>query len=362
MAYSEEESSNELVSDIGTKAVDTLLIPGLPDDLAMLCLVRLPRRCHHIVQGVCCRWRSFFRSQLFVALRKRLGLLEGWVYVLSRDMSACLHWHVLDPAQRRWMALPGMPPVCSRRFGMACEVLDGKLYLIGGCDKVEDATDEVYVFDPLQYRWEKISHMGSARSHFVSGVLCGRVYAIGGTGSSCGALTSWETYDPCTNEWTSYDDPTIFPDLGESLVMDGIIYVRHISPTNGLSLYTAAYDPVKNLWTMLDDEMTRRWNGPAVVMGDNTYMLDQTYGIKLLALDKANRCWSPVGRISPFAIRTPCRMAVVGTTLFVVGRGLKALALDMEKTGKVAGFLVMSSVMGLQCSDDVIVSCNTIYV
>lgn len=144
--------------------------------------------------------------------------------------------------------------------------------------------------------------------------------------------------------------------------MDGRIYVRHISPMNGLSFYAAAYDPVQNMWTMLDDEMTRRWFGPAVVVGNDTYMLDQTFGVKLWTLDKVNKCWNPVGRISPFSIRPPCRLAVVGTTLFVVGRGLKALALDMGNAGKSTGFLVTSSVMGLQCSDDVIVSCNTIYI
>lgn len=360
MASLREEMGSQSFCD---ENFETLLIPGLPDDLAMLCLVRLPRKYHHILQGVCKKWRSFLTSRLFAALREKLGLSEGWVYVLSRDSSEYLHWHVLDPSQRRWMALPGMPDACSRMFGMACEVLDRQLYLIGGCGKYEDPTNEVHVFDALQQRWKEVAHMDLARCYLVSGALGGKVYAIGGAETTPGALTSWEIYDPHIDQWLSYDDPSIVQDVGESLVMDGKIFVRHISPTNDLFFYAATYDPVNNSWTLLDDEMTRRWYGPAVVVGEDTYMLDQTFGVKLLSLDKIKKCWDPVGRISPLSIRTPCRMAVVGSMLFLVGRGLKVFVLDMEKAQKSKGLLVTSSVMGLQCpADNVVVSCKTIYI
>lgn len=340
-----------------------VLIPGLPDDLAMLCLVRLGRNYHHNLRGVCKTWRSFVTSRLFVSLREKLGLSEGWVYVLSRDTSECLHWDVLDPCQRRWMTLPPIPPTCSKRFGMACEVLDGQLYFIGGCGKYENSTNEVHVFDSYQHKWKEVACMDVPRCYLASGALDGKIYAIGGTGATSGALTSWEMFDPERNQWVSYDDPSIVQDLGESLVMDGMIYVRHISPTDGLSLYAARYDPVNKIWTLLDDEMTRRWYGPAVVLGKNTYMLDQTLGVKLLTLDKANKCWDPVGRISPLLIRTPCRLAVVGSTLFVVGRSLKVLAIDMKNTWKSTGLMVTSSITGLQSrANNVVVCCKTIYI
>eukprot|EP00250_Pteridium_aquilinum_P005788 c15830_g1_i1 orf=453-1529(+) len=341
----------------------SVLIPGLLDDLAMLCLIRLARKYHHVLRGVSKTWRSFLTSRLFVSLRQKLGLSEGWVYVLSRDSSEHLHWDVLDPSQRRWMALPAVPLACSRRFGMACEVLDGQLYFIGGCKKFEDPTNEVHVFDSCQHRWKEVAHMDVARCYLASGALNGKIYAIGGTGATSGALTSWEMFDPQTNQWLLYDDNSVIQDLGESLVMDGKIYVRHISPTDGLSLYAARYDPISKIWTLLDDEMTRRWYGPAVVLGEDTYMLDQTFGVKLLALDKAKKCWDPVGRISPLLIRTPCRMTVVGSTLFVVGRGLKVLAIDMENTWKSTGLLVTSSIVGSPSrANNVVVCCKTIYI
>ncbi|MCO5592176.1 hypothetical protein L7F22_046172 [Adiantum nelumboides] len=342
---------------------DDVLIPGLPDDLAMLCLVRLARKYHQALRRVCKSWKSFVTSHLFVSLRQKLGLSEGWIYVLSRDSSDNLHWDVLDPSQRRWIPLPPIPPSCSRRFGMACEALDGQLFLMGGCEKDENPTNEVHLFDSYQHKWKEVACMGAARCHLASGALDGKIYAIGGMGATSGALTSWEIFDPEKSQWSLHDDPSIIQDLGESLVMDGKIYVRHISPTDGLSIYAAQYDPVSKVWTLLDDEMTRRWYGPAVVLGRDAYMLDQTFGVKLLTLDKANKCWDAVGRISPLLIRTPCRLAVVGSTLFIVGRGLKVLAIDMEKSWKSTGLLVTSSIMGLQTrANNVVVCCKTIYI
>ncbi|KAI5057101.1 hypothetical protein GOP47_0027116 [Adiantum capillus-veneris] len=344
----------------------SLLVIGakrLPNDLATLCLVRLARKYHHTLRGVCKTWKSFVTSRLFVSMRKILGLSEGWIYVLSRDSSEYLHWDVLDPSQRRWMTLPPVPPSCSRRFGMACEVLDGQFFFIGGCEKYEDPTNEVHVFDSYQHKWKEVACMDVARCYLASGALDGKIYAIGGTGTMSGALTSWEMFDPEKSQWHSYDDPSIIQDLGESLVMDGKIYVRHVSPTDGLSLYAARYDSVSKVWTLLDDEMTKRWYGPAVVLGKDAYMLDQTFGVKLLTLDKANKCWDPVGRISPLSIKTPCRLAVVGSTLFVVGRGLKVLAIDMEKSWKATGLLVTSPIMGTQIrANNVVVCCKTIYI
>ncbi|KAH7426368.1 hypothetical protein KP509_11G098800 [Ceratopteris richardii] len=261
------------------------------------------------------------------------------------------------------MVLPPIPPSCSQRFGMACEVLDGQLFFIGGCGKYEDPTNEVHVFDSHRHKWKEAARMNTARCYLASGAVDGKVYAIGGTGTTAGALTSWEMFDSEKNEWLSYDDPSVIQDLGESLVMDGMIYVRHVSPTEGLSLYAARYDPASRIWTLLDDDMTRRWYGPAVVLGKDAYMLDQTFGVKLLSLNKANKCWDPVGRISPLLIRTPCRLAVVGSTLFVIGRGLKVLAIDMENTWKSTGIMVTSSIMGLQTrANNLVVCCKTIYI
>lgn len=107
------------IEDVGSKETDnesSVLIPGLPNDLALQCLARVPRRYHLNLRCVCRKWRDMIASEYYYSLRKSLGLSEGWIYAFSRDYVECLHWHVLDPITRRWKELPGMPGDCLRRY------------------------------------------------------------------------------------------------------------------------------------------------------------------------------------------------------------------------------------------------------
>jgi len=338
---------------------DSELIPGLPRDIGILCLARVPRRDHQLLKCVSKKWRDFLSSELYF-YRQRLGIAEGWIYALCRDSSECVHCYVLDPGRRKWKKLPALPYPCSKRYGMTCEVLGRKLYLLGGCGWTEDATNEVNCYDPLLNKWQKVANMRTARCHFVSGSIGGNLYAIGGIGSNSGALSSWETYDSEANEWTSHEDLNIFPDLGESLACDGRIYIRHVSTNVFPDIYAAVYDTSNNVWSAVDNEMTMNWYGPAVVVGDDVYMLDQTAGIKLMILDKENQSWVSLGRISTYLIKTPCKITAIGTMLFVIGRGLQTLMLDLEKVGRVRGTLMTTSIPGLGSVDDIIISCKTI--
>ena len=79
-----------------------------------------------------------------------------------------------------------------------------------------------------------------------------------------------------------------------------------------------------------------------------------------MMLDKQNKSWVPVGRISTYLIKTPCRINAIGTILFAIGRSLQNLMLDLEKVGRVSRTLMMTSIPGLDCADDIIISCKTI--
>lgn len=352
-----ENTRGQFNSDF--RGSESELIPGLPHDIGILCLARVPRRDHQRLKCVSKKWRDFLSSEVYF-YRQRLGIADSWIYALCRDSSECVHCYVLDPARRKWKKLPALPYPCSKRYGMTCEVLGRKLYLLGGCGWTEDATNEVNCYDPLLNQWEKVANMETARCHFVSGSVDGRLYAIGGIGSNSGALTSWETYDSEANEWTSHEDLNILPDLGEALAFDGRIYIRHISTNVFPAIYAAIYDTSNDVWSAVDNEMTMNWYGPAIVVGHDVYMLDQTAGIKLMMLDKENQSWVSVGRISTYLIKTPCRITAIGTMLFVIGRGLQTLMLDLEKVGRVRGTLTTTSIPGLGSVDDIIISCKTI--
>ena len=64
------------------------------------------------------------------------------------------------------------------------------------------------------------------RCYFACEVLDQKIYAIGGFGLNSTVPHSWDTYDPCTNNWKSYSDPNIVPEIEDSFVLDRKIYVR----------------------------------------------------------------------------------------------------------------------------------------
>jgi hypothetical protein len=52
-----------------------------------------------------------------------------------------------------------------------------------------------------------------------------KLYVIGGLGSNSSDPHSWDTFDPCANGWTSHRDPNIVPEIEDSILMNGKIYI-----------------------------------------------------------------------------------------------------------------------------------------
>lgn len=50
------------------------LLPGLPDDLAIACLIRVPRAVHPNLRLVCKRWNRLLSGNYFYSLRKKTGI------------------------------------------------------------------------------------------------------------------------------------------------------------------------------------------------------------------------------------------------------------------------------------------------
>ena len=88
-------------------------------------------------------------------------------------------------------------PVSVARYAYdGVEVLDGKIYFIGGSDG--SGKDIAERYEPVNNTWETLSFMAQARVGVASAVLDGKLYAIGGQG-----LASVEVYDPSTESWSS---------------------------------------------------------------------------------------------------------------------------------------------------------------
>ncbi|KAI5077315.1 hypothetical protein GOP47_0007139 [Adiantum capillus-veneris] len=99
------------LATVQTEMDNAQLIPGIPDELSVSILARVPRGCHSSIRRVCRRWRETFISAELFNIRKELGVTEEWLYVLVRDDEENLSWHALDPASGKWQRIPPMPDI-----------------------------------------------------------------------------------------------------------------------------------------------------------------------------------------------------------------------------------------------------------
>ncbi|KAI4355059.1 hypothetical protein L6164_003872 [Bauhinia variegata] len=335
------------------------LICGLPDDISLSCLARVPRKYHSVLKCVSKRWRDLVCSEEWYSYRQKHKLHETWIYALCRDKFDQIHCYVLDPTplRRCWKPIQAIPSRSLRRKGMAFEVLGKKVFLLGGCGWSEDATNEVFSYDASMNSWVEATPLSTARSYFACEVLDGKIYAIGGLGSNSSDPHSWDTYDPQINSWISHSDPNIVPEIEDSVVMDGKIYIRCGASSVTSHVYSVVYEPSSGTWQHADPDMVSGWRGPAVVVDGILYVLDQSLGTRLMMWQKDRRRWVPVGKLSPKLTRPPCRLVAIGKSIFVVGKGLSTVVIDVGDVGNMGRIMVGSSIPKL-ISDDDVISCK----
>ena len=152
-----------------TGATQSSIINGLPDDIALTCLARIPRKYHSLLKCVSTKWRDLICSEEWHLYRQKHNLAETWIYALCKDKSEQLCCYVLDPnlPKKGWKRIPDLASRCLKRKGVGFEVLGKQIYFLGGCGWIEDATDEVYCYDVSRNAWCEGSPLSTARYYIL---------------------------------------------------------------------------------------------------------------------------------------------------------------------------------------------------
>jgi len=87
-----------------------------------------------------------------------------------------------DPVADSWRALANIPV---KRCSAIAEEVNGKIYLIGGLEPMENGrgtrvTGLNQMYDPVADSWTNRSPMPTTRNHAFSGVVNGKIYVLGG--------------------------------------------------------------------------------------------------------------------------------------------------------------------------------------
>lgn len=187
--------------------MEDVLIPGLPDELALQCLAKISHGYHCTLQAVCSRWNSLIQSEEFGWAQYKEGKCRDWLFVLTEEPTdGC--WIAYDPIAGNWHVLPPIPGTSAdnRHYGFSCVGVAKRLLVMGGYYTPFDpqmqpvkffATNKVLKFDPFTKKWSQVASMTIPRCSFACAVIGGKVYVAGGCSSSRRSpLSHAEVYDP----------------------------------------------------------------------------------------------------------------------------------------------------------------------
>ncbi len=194
--------------------------------------------------------------------------LDGKLYVVN---GWNLHGYptpelgIYDPAADTWSEGPANPVPAGG--GSASAVVDGKLYVVGGCTNgdCEYISSAVEVYDPATKSWSAAADYPHRVEFAACGGIAGKLYCAGGIGVlTSGSTTVSKTfnegyvYDPATGKWSPIA-PIPLAHLGlwgasYSAAMGELIISGGIEGLETLSNAGYAYDPRSNSWSSLPNE------------------------------------------------------------------------------------------------------------
>ncbi|KDP35244.1 hypothetical protein JCGZ_09403 [Jatropha curcas] len=298
-----------------------ILIPSLPNDIALNILARLPRSHHPLLSLVSKPFRSVFSSALFYTTRSLLLCSQPFLYVSIRiPTTSSLHWFTLfqnspNPRKPPNFLVP-LPPTPSPLLGSALVAVGPKIYVIGGCLK-DIPSSHVWTLDCRFHSWESFPNMSISREFAAAGVVDGKIYVIGGCVVDTWARSkNWaEVFDPKIRTWESVDSSreNILREkwMHASAVVDGRFYA--MADRNGV-----VYEPATKKWESVGGELDLGWRGRACVVDGVLYCYN--FLGKIRGFDMKKGFWKELRGVEKELPRflAGATMANVGGMLMVV--------------------------------------------
>ncbi|KAL0904676.1 hypothetical protein M5K25_026807 [Dendrobium thyrsiflorum] len=304
------------------------LIPGLPEELAVHCLLRLPFPYHSLARSVSSPWNRALSSSAFLSSKSLLAHLFVFAFDPSNLGS---QWQSLDPRSLRWFHLPPMPsppdsgstPACPPAFAFAAIPRSGELFVLGGLRSDTHAPlRSVMIYRAGTNSWSVAEPMIKPRAFFSAGAIDGRgILAVGGDGGT----DSVERWEP-GGRWR--------PAAGMGLEGIG----RYDSAVMGSRMYVtegwrwpfsftpraAVYDGKRDEWEEMREGMREGWTGSSAVAMGRLFVVSEFGDARVKVYDEEKDDWDAVdGGGVPSEIRRP--FTVGGSeegTIYVVGKGL----------------------------------------
>lgn len=271
-------------------------VPGLADDLALLCLARVPRSDHERFRTVNRKFSALTESGDLFKVRRRNGIVEQWVYMVA---SGQLHWQSFDPKGRKWRRLPPFEADYCYHSSDKESFSVGTQLLVVGRNACEGLV--IWRYDLISNQWAKGSMMHTPRCLY-GWASCGQfAYVAGGLTLSGELLQSAERYDPDCEQWKILPAMNQCRKFCSGCFMDGKFYVIGGEGVDGYLTSAEVYDPITKTWTVIPDmlprESTPSFSGapPLIAVVKNELYALEAESNQLKVYLKKSNSWKVLG-------------------------------------------------------------------
>ncbi|CAL9006129.1 unnamed protein product [Prunus brigantina] len=295
---------------------ETLLLPGLPNHLSQLCLLKINPS---ILFSVCHSWRRLIYSPSFPPFFSLYALLSP---PPDHNPNFPIQFSSLDPISNKWTSLPSPPSdpplhLLHRHPAFLSRKLPIQTLSVSGCLVLVAATTHQFtpalprplVFQPLSKQWSFGPPLPKPRRFCAAGTVGGKVYVASGMGTTYrgDVARSMEEWDMKGKEvsasWVKkagLKDGRFSREAVEAIGYRGKLWMVNVKG-NAIK-EGAVYDVEKDTWQDMPQGMLGGWNGPTATSindddddhdHDAMYVVDESKGVLSKYVDE-NDCWEVV--------------------------------------------------------------------
>eukprot|EP00271_Cylindrocystis_brebissonii_P000071 TRINITY_DN10069_c0_g1_i1.p1 TRINITY_DN10069_c0_g1~~TRINITY_DN10069_c0_g1_i1.p1 ORF type:complete len:432 (-),score=39.60 TRINITY_DN10069_c0_g1_i1:14-1309(-) len=198
------------------------LIAGLPDDLALLCLGRVPVHQLPPLAQVCTTWRALLLSSPSVLWkqRKALGMQVQTLTMLCIERQSKVDTSIVSPSrkvlslalfdstEKTWLSRP-VPTSVEGLLHCGAVALENFVYFFGGRVYAEEGfgyefSQRLWRYNVYSDSWKRLADMAKPRGEYQYGLVEGGIVVVGGVQAWHLPLLerSYEVYEPEDDTWS----------------------------------------------------------------------------------------------------------------------------------------------------------------
>ncbi|ESW30122.1 hypothetical protein PHAVU_002G126700 [Phaseolus vulgaris] len=265
-----------------------VLIAGLPDHIAQLCLSSINPS---LLFSISHSWRRLIYSPSFPPFFSLYAILS------APKSHSFMEFHTFDPISHTWRILPRPPPIrhlllrhpsfLSRSLSVQSISAAGSLVLLAATThNLSPALPRPLIFHPLSATWSFGPMLAAPRRWCALGALGPTVYVASGIGAHFSihvarSLEKWDVRNPNAAVWEKMTDLKDGRFSREAI--DAVGWRQKLCMVNvkgDAAKEGAVYDVAEDAWKEMPEGMLYGWRGPVAAMEEEVmYVVDEAKGV-----------------------------------------------------------------------------------